>query len=69
MPSHNHGYDKFNYNDYYYPPTSGSSYFFPCLTTGNNNFRVGDNTSSTGQSNPHNNMTPYITAYCWMRVS
>lgn len=29
----------------------------------------GINTGSTGGSQPHNNMPPYITAYCWRRTA
>jgi len=31
IPSHNHSYDRFNYDTHHHPPTSGSDYNFPCF--------------------------------------
>ena len=66
MPSHNHGYNRLDWNAYYYPPTSGSNYYFPCRTN-NSNLNTSSTTNSKGGNQPHNNMPPYITAYCWRR--
>ena len=67
MPSHNHGYSKFNYSSSYCDPysISGSGYYLPYNS--NTNFFYNDTTKSKGGSQPHNNMPPYITAYCWRR--
>ena len=69
IPSHNHSYDRFHYDTYYYPPTSGSNYNFPCFNLGNSNFYANCTTSSVGSNRSHNNMPPYITAYCWKRYN
>ena len=66
MPSHDHGYDRFNWNDFYRPPTGGSNYYFPCRYN-DSIFISSSTTNSKGGNQPHNNMPPYITAYCWRR--
>ena len=65
MPSHYHGYDRFA-NNSYYSVTLGSSYRFPCRYD-DGNFNYSTTTGSKGGNQPHNNMPPYITAYCWRR--
>ena len=69
MPSHNHNYSRFHYSTYYYPPDHRGKNYYPCKEDSNSNFYESYTTNYTGGSNPHNNMPPYITAYCWMRVS
>ena len=68
MPSHNHGYSNYNYNGYVERnpySISGSGYY---LAYHNNiNFSNNTTTNYEGESQPHNNMPPYITAYCWRR--
>ena len=67
MPSHNHGYDKFNKSGevFLYNNSSGPTYWVPHQTS--YNFLIYYNTSSSGGNQAHNNMPPYITAYCWRR--
>ena len=66
MPSHNHGYQKYNYYGWFWYDGSGSSYHVPYRY--DDNFIDNSATSNyTGGSQAHNNMPPYITAYCWRR--
>lgn len=79
MPRHTHysndgwdGYTDINYrNDAYKYITygknnSGAYGDDPYLST---NSGIDTTLSSTGGSKPHNNMPPYITAYCWHRTA
>ena len=62
MPKHNH--DLFNYN------TSGES--TPYMTVGAmDNIGLGGNvyTIDSGNSQPHNNMPPYLVVYMWKRTA
>ena len=63
MPSHNHGYQMFNY--YSWSSISSGSYYVPYRT--DSNFLTNSSTDNKGSSQAHNNMPPYITAYCWRR--
>ena len=64
MPQHNHGYEKFNYWSWTWGNNSGG-YRVPY---GNDeNFNYSTTSNNTGGSQAHNNMPPYITAYCWRR--
>ena len=67
MPSHNHSYDRFNYFSYYsFNSIPGSDYYFPYNKT-DTKFIYLATTNRAGGNQPHNNMPPYITAYCWRR--
>ena len=66
MPTHNHGYSRFGWNGHKCPPISGSNYNFPCRYN-DSDFFTSDTTDYKGGNQPHNNMPPYITAYCWRR--
>ena len=69
MPSHNHGYSRFNYNSYTNRDPysiSGSGYYLT-YHSDTTHFYCNDYTDNVGGSRPHNNMPPYITAYCWRR--
>ena len=66
MPLHTHGYDCFNfYSNYGFDSTNGSRYLFPFRT--DSNWTKSSTVDSKGGNQPHNNMPPYITAYCWRR--
>ena len=66
MPSHTDQYDRFNYYSYaYIDNVSGGSY--RCPIRYDDNFISHSNVVYTGGNQPHNNMPPYITAYCWRR--
>ena len=70
IPSHTHSYAYFREENWYRPPTSGSSgYKFPCIYDSTNSFCYESTTGSTGSNQSHNNMPPYITAYCWRRYN
>ena len=64
MPSHNHNYDKFNYNGCITCNNTGS-YIIPFRN--DSNFQSSNTTGYKGGNQAHNNMPPYITAYCWRR--
>ena len=64
MPSHNHIYDKFNYDNWLWCNSSGD-YKVPYRT--DSNFIYSTTTDYKGGNEAHNNMPPYITAYCWRR--
>lgn len=69
MPSHNHGYNKFYVDSYYYHGDSNDGYKLPANTSSRGtNWYASDNTSSVGSTNGHNNMPPYLTANCWRRI-
>ena len=65
MPSHNHIYDKFNYASWTGQNNTGSSYIVAYRH--DDNFIHSTTTESKGGNQAHNNMPPYITAYCWRR--
>ena len=69
MPTHWHAYDRFYYGNYYNGGTiSGTGKYFPYqYESSNGNFRSSTPTDDRGGNQPHNNMPPYITAYCWRR--
>lgn len=63
MPSHTHKTGQ-------QPPEEGGL----TADNGSRTARVywnnsGEDTSATGGSQPHNNMPPYYTAYCWKRTA
>ena len=64
MPSHNHGYQRFNYYSWIKSVDSGS---YPVPYRNDTNFMISPTSNYTGGSQAHNNMPPYITAYCWRR--
>ena len=69
MPSHNHGYNKFYVDSYYYHGPSDDGFKLPANTSSRGtNWYISDSTSYTGSSNGHNNMPPYLTANCWRRI-
>ena len=65
MPSHNHGYAIFNYYSYMRSNLNSGSWIYPYRN--DSNFSYYPTTNYTGGSQAHNNMPPYITAYCWRR--
>ena len=65
MPSHYHIYQHFNYYDYHTGGLTSGSYYYPYRC--NTDFSSSVTTNSIGGNQPHNNMPPYITAYCWRR--
>ena len=65
MPSHTHKYYRYNHWSYTNASLSGSCYDYPCRP--DSNFESYTNVESKGGNQPHNNMPPYITAYCWRR--
>ena len=65
MPSHNHGYGRFNYYTYLCSNLNSGSFYYPYRN--DNNFDINTTTNYTGGNKAHNNMPPYITAYCWRR--
>ena len=66
MPSHNHGYNEFNYYSYYiFNSLPGTGNYLPVRN--DSNFICSHKTNYEGNSEAHNNMPPYITAYCWRR--
>ena len=65
MPSHNHEYQKYNHWSDVRSGDSGGSYYSPCRQ--DYNFLTNAKTDNKGGSQAHNNMPPYITAYCWRR--
>ena len=64
MPSHNHAYQKFNHYTYVYCNDSGRNYV---PYRDDSNFMISTTSDYTRRSQVHNNMPPYITAYCWRR--
>ena len=66
MPSHHHGYDRFNYSTWFYVNQGSSGSRFLCRYD-DSNFYSSYTTNYVGGDQPHNNMPPYITAYCWRR--
>jgi len=73
MPNHSHGYDRIRYDfkekGGFAPVTSFGLFndYCPCNDK-NQEFYSNTNTSSTGGSNYHNNMPPYLVANCWKRI-
>ena len=72
MPSHNHNYDRFYYDNYFHENLTHNGNDINIAMNYNNNY--GKYTTSTytgyqGGTQPHNNMPPYITANCWRRES
>ena len=64
MPSHNHGYQRFYYDSWIRLSNTGGVYV---PYRNNSSFLISDTSDYTGGSQAHNNMPPYITAYCWRR--
>ena len=64
MPSHNYGYRRFDYQTYG-RVNPGSENIYPYRY--NDNYFTTSTTNYKGGNQPHNNMPPYITAYCWRR--
>ena len=68
MPSHTHRYIQFNYYSYAaFDILPGSGNNVPCRNNYDTNWTYSDNVGYKGGNQPHNNMPPYITAYCWRR--
>lgn len=73
MPNHSHGYYRIRYDfkekGGFAPVTSFGLFngYCPCNDK-NQEFYSNTNTSSTGGSNYHNNMPPYLVANCWKRI-
>ena len=65
IPAHGHQLNYYNADG---APPSGS-YWVPAAAR-NAEYNVeGGNTLNTGGGQPHNNMPPYRTFYCWERVA
>ena len=64
MPSHYHSYYKFNYYSWVYCNNSGN-YRVPYRN--DSDFQSSHANDNRGGNQAHNNMLPYITAYCWRR--
>lgn len=60
MPSHTHALDYASYT------SAGNTNF---ATTSSTNAHSSSKIDSTGGSQPHNNMPPYIAVYMWKRIS
>ena len=65
MPNHGHSYTRFNYSTYMCSNINAGNWTYPFRK--DSNFCVSSTTGYTGGSQAHNNMPPYITAYCWRR--
>ena len=66
MPSHSHNYQGFTCSSTFsFGSVPGSGYYLPY--TADDNFKCSSCTGNEGGNQPHNNMPPYITAYCWRR--
>lgn len=69
IPSHNHGYQKFEYKDYWWiEGNKNSDGRYPFLEKSGINNLIPSNTNNIGGSQSHNNMPPYLTANCWKRI-
>ncbi len=66
MPSHNHNYSYFSIDNSFGCIEKSSEKHFP-FRYSDSNFYYSNTTTSKGGNQPHNNMPPYITAYCWRR--
>ena len=81
MPSHNHsvyvrvqgydGWDSYTSGNYgiMFKANDTVGYHSPNYTAHSARVTNDSNTSNVGSSQPHNNMPPYITAYCWHRTA
>lgn len=61
MPSHFHGTT--------FTQTTGGIAIGSSVGKNKNDSGVGDNTTSTGSGQAHNNLQPYITVYMWRRTA
>lgn len=66
MPSHNHKFSDNNSTDYRWSGENGGWANFRCGSS--SVVGSGIATKSTGGSQPHNNMMPYLAAYMWERI-
>lgn len=74
MPEHRHFSDSFEYGTPSSTKDTGKYITWVNHGTIETNKPVGGDdgpvrTSSAGRSQPHNNMPPYIVAYCWHRTA
>ena len=67
MPSHSHGYMKFNHNNFWHAVQEGDDYFM-APTESDRKFLISATTDSYGGGSSHNNMPPYVAANCWKRT-
>ena len=67
MPSHNHAFTN---NQRAMTDTGATNGWGSAITnTGGNYYASATNMQTTGGSQPHNNMPPYLAVYVWRRVS
>ena len=66
MPSYSHGYKKFKYIDFWNIQRGPDK----AVLEGDSRTKnlESSTTESSGNSQSHNNMPPYLTANCWKRV-
>lgn len=78
MPSHSHSFGSSEYVpssnkrdivNVYEENRVGSSYRVPGISNIGAGWRYVSGTTRGGGNIPHNNMPPYIVAYCWRRIS
>lgn len=69
MPSHSHNYQKFRYDQAFLCASNRISFYYFPSSLKEYDYLENSSTTSEGRGKAHNNMPPYITANCWMRVS